>query len=80
MAYPHPLDAEAMAQAASYLVGRHDFTSFRATCQANSPVRTPAGWILCVQAMRYICLLRAVIPASSDRNFAGSLVQVGNGK
>ena len=36
-----PLDAEAMAAAARHLVGKHDFTSFRATrCQALSPVRT----------------------------------------
>jgi tRNA pseudouridine38-40 synthase len=36
-----PLDVEAMADAARHLVGRHDFTTFRATqCQARSPVRT----------------------------------------
>jgi tRNA pseudouridine38-40 synthase len=36
-----PLDAEAMHHAAQSLVGRHDFTSFRAAaCQAKSPVRT----------------------------------------
>jgi tRNA pseudouridine38-40 synthase len=36
-----PLDAEAMAQSAQVLVGRHDFTTFRAAaCQAKSPVRT----------------------------------------
>jgi tRNA pseudouridine38-40 synthase len=36
-----PLDATAMAEAAQYLVGRHDFTTFRASgCQANSPLRT----------------------------------------
>lgn len=38
---PRKLNAEAMHQAAQRLVGRHDFTTFRATqCQANSPVRT----------------------------------------
>src|SRR5438034_521466 len=38
---PQPLDAEAMHKAAQHLVGRHDFTSFRATlCQAPSPVKT----------------------------------------
>jgi len=38
---PRGLDAEAMGEAASVLVGRHDFTTFRATqCQAKSPVRT----------------------------------------
>jgi tRNA pseudouridine38-40 synthase len=36
-----PLDTELMHAAAQMLVGRHDFTSFRATeCQAMSPVRT----------------------------------------
>ena len=36
-----PLDAGAMQAAAAILVGRHDFTSFRASsCQAKSPVRT----------------------------------------
>ena len=38
---PRPLDAEAMADAASVLVGTHDFTTFRAVaCQAKSPVKT----------------------------------------
>jgi len=38
---PQPLDAEAMAAAARHLLGRHDFTSFRAAaCQAASPLRT----------------------------------------
>lgn len=36
-----PLDAEAMAEAARVLVGRHDFTTFRdAACQAKDPVKT----------------------------------------
>jgi tRNA pseudouridine38-40 synthase len=35
-----PLCVDSMRAAASYLVGQHDFTSFRATqCQAKSPVR-----------------------------------------
>ncbi|RMD61220.1 MAG: tRNA pseudouridine(38-40) synthase TruA [Alphaproteobacteria bacterium] len=38
---PAPLDAEAMAAAARLLVGRHDFTSFRAReCQASSALKT----------------------------------------
>ncbi|HEX8167999.1 MAG TPA: tRNA pseudouridine(38-40) synthase TruA [Beijerinckiaceae bacterium] len=38
---PWGLDAERMHEAAQTLVGRHDFTTFRATeCQATSPVRT----------------------------------------
>ena len=36
-----PLDAAAMQAAAQRLVGRHDFTTFRAAeCQAKSPVKT----------------------------------------
>lgn len=36
-----PLDAAAMHAAAQELVGRHDFTTFRAAgCQAKSPVKT----------------------------------------
>ena len=36
-----PLDVAAMAEAASALVGRHDFTTFRdADCQAKSPLKT----------------------------------------
>lgn len=35
-----PLDVDAMIEACQYIVGTHDFTSFRATsCQSNRPVR-----------------------------------------
>ena len=38
---PRRLDAGAMNEAAQVLVGRHDFTTFRASeCQAKSPVKT----------------------------------------
>ena len=37
----HPLDIQRMQAAADQLIGRHDFTAFRATeCQAKSPVKT----------------------------------------
>lgn len=36
-----PLDVQTMADAATVLIGKHDFTSFRSTlCQAASPVKT----------------------------------------
>jgi len=36
-----PLDADAMAQGATHLIGRHDFTTFRSVqCQSDSPVKT----------------------------------------
>ena len=38
---PKPLDLTAMAEGAALLLGRHDFTSFRAaSCQASSALRT----------------------------------------
>jgi tRNA pseudouridine38-40 synthase len=37
----HPLDINVMQRAADMLIGKHDFTTFRAAnCQANSPLRT----------------------------------------
>ncbi len=37
----YPLNEEEMKVAASYLVGKHDFTTFRSSsCQAKSPVKT----------------------------------------
>ncbi|MBI6630189.1 tRNA pseudouridine(38-40) synthase TruA [Pontibaca salina] len=37
----HELDAAAMQEGADFLLGRHDFTTFRASiCQAASPVKT----------------------------------------
>jgi tRNA pseudouridine38-40 synthase len=36
-----PLDADAMAEGAAHLIGRHDFTTFRSVqCQSDSPVKT----------------------------------------
>jgi tRNA pseudouridine38-40 synthase len=38
---PKPLDTDAMHRAAQHLVGKHDFTTFRAMeCQAKSPEKT----------------------------------------
>ena len=37
----YPMNGGAMERAASYLLGEHDFTSFRASaCQAKSPIKT----------------------------------------
>jgi tRNA pseudouridine38-40 synthase len=38
---PRPLNIEAMRAGAAHLIGKHDFTTFRAVhCQAQSPVKT----------------------------------------
>jgi tRNA pseudouridine38-40 synthase len=78
---PQPLDAEAMHAAAQLLVGRHDFTSFRASeCQARSPVKTldllsvaRAGEVIEIRAAARSFLHHQV------RNFVGSLKLVGEG-
>jgi tRNA pseudouridine38-40 synthase len=77
-----PLDAAAMHDAAQQLVGRHDFTTFRAAeCQAKSPVKTldrlgvaRAGELVQVQASARSFLHHQV------RSMVGALVAVGDGK
>ena len=77
-----PLDSEAMQVAARLLVGRHDFSSFRAAqCQARSPVKTldrldvrRDGEEIAVFASARSFLHHQV------RNMVGSLKLVGEGK
>ena len=76
------LDAGVMNEAAQALVGRHDFTTFRAAeCQANSPLRTleqldvvRAGDMIEIRASALSFLHRQV------RSMVGSLEHVGSGK
>lgn len=76
------LDADAMGEAAAMLVGRHDFTSFRATsCQAKSPVRT----IERLDVTRDGDTITIGVEARSFlhhqvRNIAGTLKLVGEGR
>ncbi|MCX7558996.1 tRNA pseudouridine(38-40) synthase TruA [Sulfitobacter sp. F26204] len=79
------LDVDAMKEAASFLVGKHDFTTFRSTiCQAESPVKTldrldikqvetPAGteYHFDVRARSFL--------HNQVRSFIGSLERVGTG-
>jgi tRNA pseudouridine38-40 synthase len=77
-----PLDAPAMQIAAQHLVGKHDFTTFRAAeCQAKSPVKTlerldveRSGDELRVAAVARSFLHHQV------RSMVGSLALVGKGK
>jgi len=79
---PRPLDAEAMHAAAQRLLGKHDFTTFRAAeCQAKSPVKTLDR--LAVE--RHGDEVRVHASARSFlhhqvRSMVGSLVLVGDGK
>lgn len=76
---PLRLDAERMHEAAQALVGRHDFTSFRASeCQAKSPLKTLD--LLHVRRVGAIVEVRAVARSflhHQVRNIVGTLVEVG---
>jgi tRNA pseudouridine38-40 synthase len=79
---PQRMDVDAMAEAAQALVGRHDFTTFRAAgCQAKSPVKTldrlavrTEGQEICIEASARSFLHNQV------RSMVGSLKLVGEGK
>ncbi len=77
-----PLDASAMHEAAQRLVGRHDFTTFRAAeCQAKSPVKTLDQLDVerdCDEVR--ICASARSFLHHQVRSMVGSLVQVGEGR
>jgi tRNA pseudouridine38-40 synthase len=79
---PHPLDDAAMHEAAQSLLGRHDFTSFRAaSCQAKSPIRTLDR----LDVSRHGDIVEITTEARSFlhhqvRNFVGTLKLVGEGR
>ena len=79
---PVPLDAKAMHLAAQLLVGRHDFSSFRAAeCQAKSALKTLDELRVTREGDRIRLFLRArSFLHHQVRNMAGTLVQVGRGK
>ena len=79
---PFPLYVEAMRKGAQYLIGHHDFSSFRgAGCQAKSPIKTLDKLdiekrgdeiIFTVEARSFIY--------HQVRNMVGTLKEVGNGR
>lgn len=77
-----PLDVDKMQQAAKYLVGYHDFTSFRdAECQAESPLKT----LNAIEVIRqgeniYIHVAARSFLHHMVRNIAGTLKWVGEGR
>jgi len=79
---PQRLDVGAMQQAAEYLLGRHDFSSFRAAgCQANSPHRT----VHAIRVERHADFVVIDITANAFlqhmvRNIAGTFCLIGSGK
>ena len=79
------LDPEAMAAGAAFLVGRHDFTTFRSVqCQAASPVRTLDACRVEARAMPGGTEISLHLRARSFlhnqvRSIAGTLERVGAG-
>lgn len=76
-----PLDVEAMRAAATHLVGRHDFSSFRsADCQARTPVRTLRSLDIVASGPTIVFSLAAdAFLHHMVRNLVGALVYVGKG-
>lgn len=76
------LDAEAMHAAGQLLVGRHDFSTFRAKeCQARSPVKTLDELTVTREGEEVRLYVRArSFLHHQVRNFAGTLKLVGEGK
>jgi tRNA pseudouridine38-40 synthase len=77
-----PLDIAAMQAAARELVGRHDFTSFRASsCQANSPIRTLETLDILQDGPRILIIAEArSFLHHQVRNMVGTLKLVGDNK
>jgi len=77
-----PLDEARMIDAARYLVGEHDFTSYRdSECQARNPVRN----VMKLEVTRHGQLVFIEIAANAFlhhmvRNIAGVLMGIGMGK
>ena len=78
---PVPLDVEKMREGAGYLIGHHDFSSFRAAaCQAKSPVKTLDRLDIEVRGeeIHFIVEARSFLH-HQVRNMIGTLKMVGDG-
>lgn len=78
----YPLDVEKMREGAKYLLGHHDFSSFRgAGCQALSPMKTLDKLEIVQQAdeIDFIVEARSFL-YHQVRNMVGTLKCVGDGK
>lgn len=77
-----PLNVERMREAAQYLIGEHDFSSYRAlACQAKSPLRT----LHRLEISRQSDIVMLELEANGFlhhmvRNIAGVLMKVGAGE
>ena len=81
--FKYPLDVEKMNETAQILIGKHDFSTFRASeCQAKSPIKTLNEIKIFSSSIGHVDM---IVKARSFlhhqvRNIMGTLVQVGCGK
>ena len=80
--YHYPLDVEKMSEAASYLVGTHDFASF---CAANAQVKSTVRTIYSCTAQKENDIITIRVTGNGFlynmvRIIAGTLIEVGAGK
>lgn len=76
-----PLDLAAMAEAATYLIGEHDFSAFRASeCQAKTPIRRIHKAEVHAAAKYFVFDFSAnAFLHHQVRNMIGALIYVGKG-
>lgn len=79
---PQKLDIDIMKNAAKKLIGKHDFTSFRAAqCQAKSPIKTLDTCSIIQNGDEIIFEFSArSFLHHQVRNMVGTLVEIGMGK
>ena len=80
--YHLPLSLAAMQKGASYLIGEHDFSAFRASeCQAKTPIRTMHEASVRQAGSQFIFKFSAnAFLQHQVRNMLGALIYAGNGK
>ncbi|WP_198264575.1 tRNA pseudouridine(38-40) synthase TruA [sulfur-oxidizing endosymbiont of Gigantopelta aegis] len=80
--YDKPLDLSRMQKAAQYLVGEHDFDSYRTVhCQAKSPVKTVYSLDISQRGEYfYIDIQANSFLHHMVRNIAGVLMAIGSGE
>lgn len=79
---PYPLDVEKMRLAGSFLIGRHDLTSF---CASGSETKTSVRTIMNLELVEKGDLLTLIVEADGFlynmvRIIAGTLIDVGRGR
>ena len=75
------LNTDVMTEASQLLIGRHDFSSFRASsCQSKNPVREMKNIDLEVNQLIAISFTANAFLHHMIRNIIGTLIDVGIGK